>query len=123
MIEGFAAAGFTKLHLDTSMGCQGEPVALTDEVTAERAARLAERAEATVDACGGAAPVYVIGTEVPIPGGALAELEHVEVTERDAALKTIDVHRRAFADRRLESAFGGSSPPSSNRASSSATRL
>jgi D-tagatose-bisphosphate aldolase class II non-catalytic subunit len=106
MIEGFAAAGFTKLHLDTSMGCKGEPVALADAATAERAARLAERAEATVAACGGAAPVYVIGTEVPIPGGALEGLDHVEVTEVDAALKTIDVHRRAFADRRLEDAFG-----------------
>ena len=56
MIEGFAAAGFTKLHLDTSMGCRGESVALADAVTAERAVRLAERAEATVAASGGAAP-------------------------------------------------------------------
>ena len=106
MIEGFAAAGFTKLHLDTSMGCKGEPVALADGVTAERAARLAERAEATVAASGGEAPVYVIGTEVPIPGGALEALDHVKVTEADAALMTIDVHRRAFADRRLGDAFG-----------------
>ena len=67
MIEAFAAAGFTKLHLDTSMGCEGEPAALTDEATAGRAARLAERAEATAAACGGVPPVYVIGTEVPIP--------------------------------------------------------
>jgi len=106
MIEGFAAAGFTKLHLDTSMGCRGESVALADAVTAERAVRLAERAEATVAASGGAAPLYVIGTEVPIPGGALERLDHVEVTEPDAAVKTIDVHRRAFADRRMEDAFG-----------------
>jgi D-tagatose-1,6-bisphosphate aldolase subunit GatZ/KbaZ len=106
MIEAFAAAGFTKLHLDTSMGCKGEPVALADEVTAERAGRLAERAEATVAACGGEAPVYVIGTEVPIPGGALEALDDVEVTEADAALKTIDVHRRAFAARGMEDAFG-----------------
>ena len=40
MIAAYAAAGFTKLHLDTSMGCLGEPVALADELTAERAARL-----------------------------------------------------------------------------------
>ena len=106
MIEAFAAAGFTKLHLDTSMGCKGEPAALTDAVTAERAACLAERAEATAAASGGVRPVYVIGTEVPIPGGALEGLDHVEVTEADAARKTIDVHRRAFADRRLEDAFG-----------------
>jgi D-tagatose-1,6-bisphosphate aldolase subunit GatZ/KbaZ len=106
MIEAFAAAGFTKLHLDTSMGCNGEPAALSDLTTAERAARLAERAEATVATCGGEAPVYVIGTEVPIPGGALEGLDHVEVTAADAAIRTIDVHRRAFADRRQENAFG-----------------
>ena len=46
MIRAFAAAGFTKLHLDCSMGCAGEPVALDDAETATRAARLAA-------ACGG----------------------------------------------------------------------
>ncbi len=106
MIGAFAAAGFSKLHLDTSMGCKGEPAALADVATAERAARLAELAETTVAACGGEAPVYVIGTEVPIPGGALEALDHVEVTETDAALETVEVHRRAFADRRMEDAFG-----------------
>jgi D-tagatose-bisphosphate aldolase class II non-catalytic subunit len=36
MIAAFAEAGFTKLHLDTSMGCAGEPVAL-DDATDRRA--------------------------------------------------------------------------------------
>ena len=48
MIDGYARAGFTKLHLDTSMGCAGEPAALADLVTAERAAALAKVAEAAV---------------------------------------------------------------------------
>jgi D-tagatose-1,6-bisphosphate aldolase subunit GatZ/KbaZ len=55
MIAAFSAAGFTKLHLDTSMGCLGEPVALADTVTADRAARLAAVAEAHRQ--GGLAPV------------------------------------------------------------------
>ncbi len=38
MIDAFVRAGFTKIHLDTSMGCAGEPVALPDAVTAERGA-------------------------------------------------------------------------------------
>ena len=46
MIEAYARSGFTKLHLDTSMGCAGESAALPDPVTAERAAFLAEAAEA-----------------------------------------------------------------------------
>ena len=68
MIDAYARAGFTKLHLDTSMGCAGEPAALADEATAERAAALAKVADAA--AGNGPAPVYVIGTEVPVPGGA-----------------------------------------------------
>jgi D-tagatose-1,6-bisphosphate aldolase subunit GatZ/KbaZ len=106
MIEGFAAAGFTKLHLDTSMGCAGEPVALTDDITAARAARLAERAEAVVVQKGSIPPVYVVGTEVPIPGGALEALDHMQVTAADAALETIAVHRRAFERLGLSDAFG-----------------
>ncbi|MDR3373343.1 MAG: D-tagatose-bisphosphate aldolase, class II, non-catalytic subunit [Ancalomicrobiaceae bacterium] len=105
MIEAFAAAGFTKLHLDTSMGCSGEPAPLGDEVTAARAARLAERAEAVVAAQGGQAPIYVVGTEVPIPGGALEALDRVEVTSADAALRTVDVHKHAFSRRHLDGAF------------------
>lgn len=50
MITAYAKAGFTKLHLDTSMGCAGEPTALPDATTAARAARLAAVAE---DAVGG----------------------------------------------------------------------
>lgn len=105
MMAAFVAAGFTKIHLDTSMGCAGESVALPDALTAERASDLAAVAEA--GAAGGAfeAPVYVIGTEVPVPGGALEALDHLQVTSPDAALETVEVHRRAFAARGLDSAF------------------
>lgn len=104
MIRAFAAAGFTKLHLDCSMGCAGEPVALDDAQTAARAARLAAAAEAARTQ-GGIAPVYIIGTEVPIPGGAMEEIEGLELTSPDAALTTFEVHRRAFADAGQQDAF------------------
>ncbi|MFK4809883.1 D-tagatose-bisphosphate aldolase, class II, non-catalytic subunit [Devosia sp. ZW T5_3] len=104
MIAAFAAAGFTKLHLDTSMGCRDEPVALPDETTAERAALLAQAAEGALPA-GGDKPVYIIGTEVPVPGGALEALDHLQITTPSAALDTIEVHRKAFAARSLEDAF------------------
>lgn len=103
MIADFAAAGFTKLHLDTSMGCQGEPVALPDQTTAERAARLAATAEAHVS--GPLAPVYVIGTEVPVPGGALEELDHLQITAPEAVAETYKVHRDAFIALDLGDAF------------------
>jgi D-tagatose 6-phosphate 4-epimerase len=103
MIEAYARAGFTKLHLDTSMGCAGEPAALADEVTAERAAALARVAEG-VDG-NGPAPVYIIGTEVPVPGGAQHALDSIEVTRPEAALRTVEVHRKAFGNAGLEAAF------------------
>lgn len=105
MIAAFAKAGFTKLHLDTSMGCAGEPVALPDAITAERAANLAAVAEAAISGDNGIKPVYIIGTEVPIPGGAMEELETLEVTSPQAALETVNIHRQAFIDAGVEEAF------------------
>ncbi|WP_131114130.1 D-tagatose-bisphosphate aldolase, class II, non-catalytic subunit [Lichenihabitans psoromatis] len=104
MVQDFARAGFTKLHLDTSMGCAGETVALSDETTAARAASVAAIAEE-------AAPAretlsYVIGTEVPVPGGALEALDHLAITSPDAARHTVAVHERAFAKLDLQEAFG-----------------
>ena len=104
MVDAYAKAGFTKIHLDTSMGCAGETIALTDEMTAERAAQLARVAEfALGDA--GTSPAYVIGTEVPPPGGALDLIDHLKVTSPEAAFKTVDVHRRAFAAAGVSHAF------------------
>jgi D-tagatose-1,6-bisphosphate aldolase subunit GatZ/KbaZ len=103
MIAAFAAAGFTKLHLDTSMGCAGEPVALADAVTAERAARLARVAEAHHQ--GPFPPVYVIGTEVPVPGGAVDGLHHLQITRPEAVATTYDIHRTAFARAGQQAAF------------------
>lgn len=105
MVGAFVKAGFTKIHLDTSMGCAGESVALADAVTAERAADLAAAAEASADADAFGLPVYIVGTEVPIPGGALEALDHLQVTSPEAALETVEVHRRAFAARNLQAAF------------------
>ena len=102
MIKAYAEAGFTKLHLDTSMGCLGEASALPDEVTAERAAALAKVAEA---ASSEVRPIYVIGTEVPVPGGAQHALDGLVVTRPEAALRTVEVHRRAFARAGVEAAF------------------
>ncbi|HTO30986.1 MAG TPA: D-tagatose-bisphosphate aldolase, class II, non-catalytic subunit [Pararhizobium sp.] len=101
MVAAYAQAGFEKIHLDCSMGCKGEPLALDDEATASRAADLCSIADAH---CPGE-PVYIIGTEVPVPGGALEEVEHLQVTSPEAALTTVEIHQRAFAARNLQAAF------------------
>lgn len=105
MIDAYASAGFTKMHLDTSMACADDPAVLADETIAARAAELAAVAEAAAERHGGERPVYVIGTEVPVPGGALEALDHLHVTEPDDALRTVELHRQAFSRAGLNAAF------------------
>ena len=104
MVAAYVSAGYEKIHLDTSMGCEGEPAHLGDETTAERAARLAVVAEKAAGAAG-TSPRYVIGTEVPVPGGILGEAEDVHVTGREAVLATFEAHRSAFARVGVAAAF------------------
>ncbi|NEI71717.1 D-tagatose-bisphosphate aldolase, class II, non-catalytic subunit [Rhizobium lusitanum] len=105
MIAAYIEAGFEKIHLDTSMGCAGEPAALADELTAERAARLAKVAEETARRHGRRLPAYIIGTEVPPPGGATHALDELEITRPEAAANTLAVHRAAFAKAGIETAL------------------
>lgn len=100
MMAAFVEAGFRKIHLDCSMGCAGEPVALGDAVTAARAADLCKVAEARAEGL-----VYVIGTEVPVPGGAHEVLTELPSTAPEAALETWRIHRDTFARAGLAAAF------------------
>ncbi|HTT89181.1 MAG TPA: PfkB family carbohydrate kinase [Acidimicrobiales bacterium] len=104
MVAAYVAAGFQKIHLDTSMGCRGEPTYVSDEVTAQRAARLAALAEG-VGAKTGMTPVYVVGSEVPTPGGATEEIKSIEVTRPEAVRATLEAHRIAFASAGANEAY------------------
>ncbi|WP_075182698.1 tagatose-bisphosphate aldolase subunit KbaZ [Pantoea sp. 1.19] len=102
LITSYVSAGFKKIHLDCSMSCKGDPVPLTDAIVAGRAARLARIAEATCREQWGVADlVYVIGTEVPVPGGAHDALIELAVTAPDAARATLEAHRYALAQEGL----------------------
>ena len=100
MVRAYAEAGFTKIHLDASMACAGDPEPLPPEVIAGRAAQLAQAAEAA-----GGRPGYIVGTEVPVPGGAHEAIDHLEVTRTEDLAQTIAVHRDAFAAAGLEEAW------------------
>ena len=103
LIKSYVAAGFKKIHLDCSMSCANDPVPLTDEIVAERAVRLAKVAEETCMAHFGESDlVYVIGTEVPVPGGAHETLTDLAVTTPDAARATLQAHYHAFEKHGLE---------------------
>lgn len=95
MVAEYVRAGFTKIHLDCSEGCAGEPAQLGDVVAAARAADLA--AAALAAAPDPAALIFVIGTEVPPPGGARAD-EHGDIaaTTPASAAATLAAHAQAF---------------------------
>ena len=106
LVAAYVEAGYTKIHLDCSMACAGDPDPLGDDLVAERAARLmrvaqdaAARAGTTSDLC------YVIGTEVPVPGGAHETLGRLAATPADAARRTLRRHRAAFAAAGLDDAW------------------
>lgn len=104
MVDAYVRAGFAKIHLDASMGCAGEPPALDDETVATRASALAAVAE-TAARDTGTRPVYIIGTEVPPPGGADHALDAITPTDPDAARRTYAVHAEAFRAAGIEDAF------------------
>ena len=101
LVRLFVEAGYSKIHLDASMSCLGDPHPLPDSTIAERAARLCAAAES---AAGPHPPVYVIGTEVPTPGGAVDEAE-LAVTSPGDAERAIQLHREAFAAAGLDEAW------------------
>lgn len=105
MIKDYVQAGFVKIHLDCSMRLGDDPAGPLDpEVYARRAAQLAQIAEAyRLD--GFPAPRYVIGTEVPIPGGAQEHETSVSVTKVEDVEQTISVTRDAFIRQGLKSAW------------------
>ena len=97
LIAAYVAAGFHKIHLDCSMSCADDPTPLPDATVAARSAELARIAERTAADHGLPPPVYVIGTEVPIPGGEASLAGGVAVTTPDAATATLAIHREAFS--------------------------
>jgi D-tagatose-1,6-bisphosphate aldolase subunit GatZ/KbaZ len=110
LVRAYVEAGYTKIHLDASPRCAddgGESRgALPVETVAARAAELCVVAEQTHSGLGSAAPlVYVIGTEVPVPGGAQEELREVAATRVEDAQETLALTRQAFRARGLESAW------------------
>jgi D-tagatose-1,6-bisphosphate aldolase subunit GatZ/KbaZ len=96
MVAAYVHAGFRKIHLDCSMSCADDATPLAEEEIAQRAAHLCSVAEEAHRQSGGEAPVYVIGTEVPVPGGALESLHGLAVTTPAAAQQTIAAHESAF---------------------------
>lgn len=105
LVRLFAAAGYSKIHLDTSMRLADDDKnkPLTDDVIARRGAALYAAAmegyqEALQEEPTLPRPVFIIGSEVPIPGGTQVQEDSIAVTKVEALRNTLDAYRKAFAD-------------------------
>ncbi|MGB7803586.1 tagatose-bisphosphate aldolase subunit GatZ [Buttiauxella sp.] len=105
LIKAYIAAGFSKIHLDASMSCADDAVPLDPQIVANRAALLCQAAEQTATDEQKKQLTYVIGTEVPVPGGESSAIEGVHVTRESDAANTVETHRLAFAALGLEKAL------------------
>ena len=113
LIREYVMAGFTKIHVDTSVKVNSDDkdIRLSDEIIAQRAVKLIrvaeeaykERLKEVPDAI---APIYVIGSEVPVPGGSSSATDTgVEVTKVADLDHTVKAFRKAFEDNGLMEAY------------------
>ncbi len=105
LMAAYVKAGFTKIHLDCSEGCAGEPAQVDDLISARRAAMLARVCEENAPDPGKLS--YVIGTEVPPPGGARADEIDAKIvaTTSQRAKITLAQHQDAFDEIALVDAW------------------
>ena len=113
LVRQYVLAGYTKIHIDTSMKLNDDDPEkrLSDETIARRGAALAKECEIAYkellkgkpDAIH---PVYIVGSEVPIPGGSQSETDSgVQVTEVEDFRKTVKAFEDAFRDAGLTEAY------------------
>lgn len=108
LVRDCVAAGYQKIHLDASMACADDPKTGVPESTiAARAAILCQAAEQAHRELppGSAQPLYVVGTEVPAPGGESNDTGAPAVSKAKHVHRTLKAFRSAFAELGLESAW------------------
>ena len=101
-------AGFKKIHIDTSMKLASDSPdeKLSDEVIAERGAVLISECEKAYQELSASnpdemRPVYIIGSEVPIPGGTQEEDSGLQVTRVTDFENTINTYKRKFSEHKI----------------------
>lgn len=105
-------AGYTKIHLDTSMFLGGDDTSkkLSDEIIARRGVELYKICEETFiervkKYPNSIHPVYVIGSEVPIPGGEYDEKNTLEITTPQDFENTIKTYDEKFKENGFSDAW------------------
>ncbi len=98
-------AGYQKIHFDASMACGDDGKSISEETIAERAAVLCEAVEHEIQRSGVERPLYVVGTEVPPPGGEVAEGTCPPPTRAEDVSRTLGLFHKAFEARDLDKAW------------------
>lgn len=104
MVRQYVAAGYTKIHLDTSMRVADDDTTtrLSNRTIASRGAALMKVAEEAFQELlkedpEAMHPVFIIGSEVPIPGGAQVK-EEMAVTRPEDFAGTMEAYREVFEE-------------------------
>ena len=108
LVRSCVLNGYQKIHLDASMPCVDDGNGgLDEQIVADRAAILCQAAENAFSNLPTGSPqiVYVIGTEVPAPGGESQGAHAPEVTTAEHMHRTLQVFQRVFSERNLSSAW------------------
>ena len=102
LVRACVLAGYEKIHLDATIPCADDrSQVLADELVAERTAELcaaAENAWAELPT-GSPRPLYVIGTEVPVPGGETSSSLSPQPTTIEHMQRTLQTSHSAFMAR------------------------
>lgn len=112
LVYSYAKAGFTKIHLDTSMKLSSDSIneILSNEVIAYRSVELAKAAMAGYVALkqikkDAIFPVFIIGSEVPIPGGSQEQEEAIQVTSAEHLLTTYQTFKDVYLEAGMRKIF------------------
>jgi len=101
--------GFVKLHLDPTTPCAADPVtddgALPLELIVQRTAALVAVAEEAARRYRMRPPLYVVGSDVPTPGGRAADVGATAVTSAAGVRHTLDGLQRVFQRAGLHAAW------------------
>lgn len=112
LVRAYVLAGYKKIHLDTSMrlGDDSTDEALSIRTIARRGARLFRSCENAYQELlrsnpDEKRPSYIIGSEVPIPGGEQELTDQVAVTDAGDLHETVRIYREEFGKLELSSLF------------------
>jgi D-tagatose-1,6-bisphosphate aldolase subunit GatZ/KbaZ len=105
LVRDYVMAGYQKIHIDTSMACKDDPKdkPLEPSIIAERTADLISICETVnQNSYDSARSIrYVIGTEVPPPGGMYSNEEITHPTKPELVREMIELTQKALAKRGL----------------------